>query len=126
MSKDNNITIWGAEAKLMKGTRFNEIITELVALRNRKNSDYATNDDPNGNFKRVAKAAQPLLNPAIPEKLHPLVIAIIYKLKQTDGVIEMISKNKVGKAESILDKFNDEAVYSVIERMCYEEANENK
>ncbi len=108
----------------MKGTRFNEIIDELVALRNLKNSDYASNEDTNANFKRVAKAARPLLNQSIPEKLHPLVIAIIYELKQTDGVIEMISKNKVGKAESILDKFNDKAVYSVIERMCYEEANE--
>ncbi len=124
MSKNNDITIWGAEAKLMKGTRFNEIIDELVALRNLKNSDYATNDDPNGNFKRVAKAARPLLNPAIPENLHPLVIAIIYELKQTDGVIEMVSKNKTGKAESITDKFNDKSVYSIIERMCYEEANE--
>ena len=124
MSKNNDITIWGAEAKLMKGTRFNEIIDELVALRNKKNVDYATNDDPNGNFKRVAMMAAPLLNPAIPENLRPTVIAIIYELKQTDGVIEMISKNKVGKAESILDKFNDKAVYSVIERMCYEEANE--
>ena len=38
----------------MKGTRFNEIIDELMALRNKKNSDYANNDDPNGNFKRVA------------------------------------------------------------------------
>ena len=108
----------------MKGTRFNEIIDELVALREKKNSDYANNDDPNGNFKRVALVAAPLLNPAIPANLHPLVIAIIYELKQTDGVIEMVSKNKIGKAESIIDKFNDKAVYSVIERMCYEEANE--
>lgn len=110
----------------MKGTRFNEIIDELVALRNRKNSDYANNDDPNGNFKRVALIAAPLLNQSIPVNLHPLVIALIFKLKQTDGVIEMISKNKAGKAESIIDKLNDEAVYSIIERMNYEEASEKK
>ena len=107
----------------MKGTRFNEIIDELVELRERKNADYANMDDPNGNFKRVAMVAAPLLNPSIPEKLRPLVIALIYKLKQTDGVIEMISKNKTGRAESIIDKLNDEAVYSIIARMCYEEAN---
>jgi hypothetical protein len=110
----------------LKGERFKEIIDELIALRNKKNSDYASNDDTNGNFKRVAKMAKPLLNPTIPESLHPLVIAMIYELKQTDGVMEMISKNKVSKAESILDKFNDKAVYSVIERMCYEEANNNR
>ncbi len=121
MSKNNGVAVWGAEAKLMKGTRFNEIFEELEILRSKKNSDYANMDDPNGNFKRVAKIAKPLLNPAIPENLHPLVIAIIYELKQTDGVIEMVSKNKTGKAESIIDKFNDKAVYSVIERMCYEE-----
>ncbi len=106
----------------MKGTRFNEIIDELVALRNKKNLDYASDEDTNANFKRVAKMAAPLLNPAIPENLHPLVIAMIYGMKQFDGVIEMISKNKIGRAESIIDKLNDKAVYSVIERMCYEES----
>ncbi len=105
-------------------SRFDVIFEELKELHRLKNSDYATTDDPNGNFKRVALIAAPLLNPTIPANLHPLVIALIFKLKQTDGVIEMISKNKAGKAESIIDKLNDEAIYSMIERMCYEEANE--
>ena len=68
-----------------------EILERLKKLHSEKNRDYADEDDPLGNFKRVGEIAKryELITPGN----EALKIAIIYALKQFDAALWLL-KNK--------------------------------
>lgn len=99
--------------------KFYQILEELAALHSRKNAQYASNENPLGNFKRGSKIVEKLLNPKIKNK--PLAYALILASKQIDGVIEIIGEGKENTPDSLKDKLYDIAVYSVIEVILSEE-----
>lgn len=103
--------------------KFHKILEELRELHNNKNYDYAGNKHPLGNFYRCGKITKELFKG---ENLEELKIALCYMSKQFDAVIDMIGNNRIGKAESIKDKFRDLAVYSIICMILLEEKNDTK
>jgi hypothetical protein len=101
---------------------FYKILEEAANLHELKNQDYATQDDPLANFKRVARMCDKLLNPAIPEKLRWVAISIIYKAKQFDAEIELLGENKAAKVEGLIPRMMDQLVYSGLEIVLTKEA----
>lgn len=100
--------------------RFYEILQELAELHDRKNSDYATASNPLANFERVGKAGKEYN--LITNGNESVKVALLYAWKQIDAVNKMVGNSEAGKAESVLDKFNDIAVYMILARIMYEES----
>ena len=106
--------------KLRGHPKFYKIIEELAMLHQAKNTDYATLNEPLGNFTRVGELCKKykLVTPGH----EAMKVAIIYKLKQLDAVLKLLMTNEEGKIEGIPQRLDDVAVYSIIERILYEEA----
>jgi len=89
---------------------FYEKIVDVAILHNKKNFQYATINNPLGNFKRCGALASKILKPDNKE----LAIALCYLSKQVDGVYEMVGENKTGTVEELKDKLLDIACYAII------------
>jgi len=98
---------------------FYDIIVDNCQLHNDKNRDYATIEEPLGNFTRVGKWAREY--GLITEGYEATKIALLYALKQWDAVLKLLRDNQKGKVEGIPERLNDIAVYSVIARILYQE-----
>ena len=98
---------------------FSRIILELWLLHLRKNRDYATQDDPLANFKRVGEWCK--LYKLITPGNEALKVAIIYSLKQMDAALKLIGDATEGQVEGVPDRLRDMAVYSVLEEIIYGE-----
>lgn len=98
--------------------RFPEIADELKELHSRKNYQYATVDDPLGNFRRCGILCSKLLKP----ENKALATCLVYMGKQVDAVIEMVGERKTNTIESLIDKLKDIATYSIIAIILIEEA----
>lgn len=100
--------------------RFYEIIEELGKLHDAKNTDYATPENPLGNFTRVGKMLKEwgirFDNGNEAEK-----VAFVYVLKQFDAVGKLLGQGTSGKVEDRGKRYNDMAVYSIIGRILFEE-----
>ena len=92
--------------------RFYEIIEELAELHSAKNSTYASQENPLGNFIRSAKLSEKIYNPKIKNK--PLAQALVLMAKQIDAVYDIVGEGKENLVESLEDKFRDIAVYSIL------------
>jgi len=90
---------------------FYKILKELAELHSKKNYQYASSDDPLGNFKRTGKLASKLFKSEINK---PLAMALCYVSKQIDGVYEMVGESKKDTIEELEDKLKDIAVYSIL------------
>lgn len=99
--------------------KFYKIIEKLAMLHQNKNRDYATEENPLGNFTRVAEWCKTykLITPGH----EAMKVAIIYKLKQLDAYLKLLMTGEEGKVEGIPQRLDDVAVYSIIERILYEE-----
>jgi len=104
--------------------RFYEILNELAELHDKKNAQYATKDNPLGNFYRVAQLQSKLFKDSIKNK--PLATALAFMSKQVDGVYEMVGEAKENTPDSLKDKLYDIAVYSIICSILIEEYEANK
>ena len=95
---------------------------EELDLYSRKNTDYTKGGDPFGNFKRVAAilALYPNLRLS-----NPVVICIVYLLKQLDAVLNMLSNDYEGVVEGKQERFTDIYVYTKIAKILSREL-ENK
>lgn len=102
---------------------FYEYLIEMAKLHSVKNHDYAGSGDPLGNFRRVASMVKPLLNPAIPDSLKPVAIALIYGAKQYDAVLDMLGNNRVPKVEGLDPRMQDVSIYAVLSRILIKEGN---
>lgn len=99
--------------------KFYEIIEEIKQLHSEKNKQYATKDNPLGNFTRVGQLASKLINPNIKNKA--LAVALLYMMKQVDGAIEMVAEAKKDTPDELKDKLRDIATYSMISEIIVEE-----
>ena len=99
--------------------KFYQILEELAELHSRKNAQYASIENPLGNFKRGSKIVEKLLNPAVKNK--PLAYALTLASKQIDGVMEIVGEGKENTPDSLKEKLYDIAVYSVIAVIVSEE-----
>jgi len=98
---------------------FYEIILSNCQLHNDKNRDYATIDEPLGNFVRVGKWAREY--GLITEGYEATKVALLFALKQWDAVLKLMRDNQKGKVEGVSERLNDISVYSIIARILYEE-----
>lgn len=90
---------------------FYKVVEEIADLHEEKNRQYATVDDPLGNFNRTGKIIAKLLKPGIPPALAS---CLIFMSKQVDGVYEIVGEDKKDTIDSLEDKLLDTAVYSII------------
>jgi len=98
--------------------RFYELLDEMAELHSKKNHDYARGGKPTGNFDRVAKILSNYPNLKLS---NPIVIAIVYLLKQFDAVLWMLSGDYEGDVEGIDKRLEDISIYSIIARVLNEE-----
>ena len=94
--------------------RFLDIIGELINLHDKKQRDYGTDADPFNNIRASAKEW------GIPAWVGAM-------LRATDKVRRLQKFADVGELanESVIDAFDDLAVYAVIARVMYEEEEED-
>ncbi len=90
--------------------RFHDILKELGALHDKKQKDYGTDADPFNNIRASAKEW------GIPAWVGAM-------LRATDKVRRLQKFADKGELanESVIDAFDDLAVYAVIARVMYEE-----
>lgn len=91
--------------------KFYKILNELAELHSLKNYQYATTDNPLGNFYRASSLASKLFKDEINK---PLAMALVYMSKQIDGVYEIVGEGKKGTVDSLNDKLKDIAIYSIL------------
>jgi hypothetical protein len=90
--------------------RFHDILAELATLHDRKQADYGREGDPFANVRGSADFG-----------VAPWVGAMI----RLNDKVRRIQKAAAGGTlanESVIDSFNDIAVYVVIARVLYEES----
>lgn len=85
-----------------------------VELHSTKNHDYAKGGPPLGNFERVGKILA--LYPGL-DLSQPIVVALVYLLKQLDAVLWGLSQRIQHKVEGLLPRLGDISVYAKI-AMC--------
>lgn len=102
---------------------FIPLTIDEVALHAEKNSDYARNGDPLGNFMRVARilAQYPGLSVS-----DPVVVALVYAMKQLDAALWMLAKGYEGSVENIDTRLRDVHVYMKLARILAARAKESK
>ena len=84
--------------------KFDSLLIKMREMHNRKNKDYATNNDPYSNFKFAAAYAD------VPLYKVYLVIEGIKTARQH----ELLGKGKKAQNESVNDTLLDKAVYATI------------
>lgn len=86
-------------------------------LHNRKNRDYATQDDPLANFKRVGEWGKKykLLTPGF----EATKVGVLYMLKQVDASLKLLGDNTEGQVEGITERLDDVAVYATLIKILY-------
>jgi len=100
---------------------FHQIVEEIRDLHEKKNKQYATTDDPLGNFRRTGQIIAKMLKPGIDPGLAS---CLAFMSKQVDGVYEMFGESKTGTCEQIEDKLLDIAVYAIIGMILVRESNQ--
>jgi hypothetical protein len=97
---------------------FYKIVEELKRLHSEKSRQYATTDNPLGNFVRCGKMISKFLKPSI----DPVLAACMFLMaKQVDAVYDMVAEGKQDTYDSLDDKFSDISVYSIIARIIIAE-----
>ncbi len=99
---------------------FYKIVERLKQLHSDKNFQYASKENPLGNFIRTSNLASKLLKDNINK---PLAMAMAFMAKQIDAVYDIVGENKENTVENIEGKFEDIAVYSILCIILYRERN---
>jgi hypothetical protein len=98
---------------------FHTLIEEIRELHEKKNRQYATPEDPLGNFRRTGKIIAKMLKPGLDPTLAS---CLAFMSKQVDGVYEIFGEAKTDTIDSLEDKLLDIAVYSIIAMIMVREA----
>ena len=98
--------------------RFYELIIDFCELHNDKNADYASKQEPLGNFTRNGQIAR--MYGLITPGHEATKIAILYMQKQIDAAYKLIGSGQKGGVESVASRLGDVTVYSIIARILYE------
>jgi hypothetical protein len=99
---------------------FYQIVEEIRDLHERKNKQYATQDDPLGNFRRTGQIIKKFLKPGLDPTLAS---CLAFMSKQVDGVYEMFGESKTDTPDQMEDKLLDIAVYAIIGMILVRESN---
>jgi len=120
IAKDRKKLLIGAlrEACPHGDPEFYKIIIDLCELHNDKNADYATKEEPLGNFTRNGQIAR--MYGLITPGNEATKIAILYMQKQVDAAYKLIGRREKGNVEGVASRLNDVTVYSIIARILYE------
>jgi hypothetical protein len=102
---------------------FHTLIEEIRELHEKKNKQYATSDDPLGNFRRTGKIIAKMLKPGLDPTLAS---CLAFMSKQVDGVYEIFGEAKTDTIDSLEDKLLDIAVYSIIAMILVRESRAEK
>ena len=95
----------------MPDSRFSEEVQQLIALHNKKQLDYGRDDDPFANVRASAEWG-----------MEPWVGAMVRandKMKR----LQKAARGGTMANESVLDSFDDLAVYAVIGKILYLEGH---
>lgn len=90
---------------------FYKALEDIANLHEEKNRQYATPDDPLGNFRRTGQIIRKMLKPGIDPTLAS---CLAFMSKQVDGVYEIFGEMKEGTIDSLEDKLLDIQVYANI------------
>jgi hypothetical protein len=85
-----------------RNPKFDELLTEIAILHDRKNADYADDADPLSNFRRSAKLG-----------IDPFMGTLV-RLSDKWSRIEQLASGKDPQNESLRDSLVDSAVYALI------------
>ena len=86
----------------MRNPAFGKVVEEILALHDRKNADYGTQDNPLNNLQTCKKLG-----------LEP-TLGIVVRLQDKWSRIENFYRNGDLKNESLRDSFIDNAIYSLL------------
>jgi len=111
------------KAKYFGHPMFYEILEDLKKLHSEKNRQYATIENPLGNFSRVGSMTKELLRDGVPEDL---AACLILAAKQIDGSIQITAHNKKNTPDSLEEKLRDVAVYFIIAMIINRENQQKK
>jgi len=100
---------------------FYKKMVDFCDLHNRKNRDYATNDDPMRNFRSVGELCDKydIWNWEVGSEMK---VAIIYMLKQFDAYMNLLKEHREGGIEGVSDRIGDVVVYHIIADILYKES----
>jgi hypothetical protein len=101
--------------------RFKQLSCEEVDLYEKKNYDYTKGGNEFGNFERVGQILK--LYPGL-DNSDPVVVSLIYMLKQLDCVLWAKNQKYNPSVEGIGQRLQDVYVYAKIARMMEEELND--
>lgn len=90
--------------------KFYELIREICELHDRKNADYARDDDPLSNFRQAEALGIPAWK------------GVLVRMSDKWSRIQELSSGKTPQNESLRDSLIDLAVYSLIDIVLLEEA----
>lgn len=94
----------------MRNPAFNALVSEILDLHEKKNSDYASDDDPLSNFRRAAKLG-----------VDPFT-GILVRMSDKWGRLEELARGKSPQNESMRDTLIDLSVYSLLAVILLDEA----
>lgn len=97
---------------------FIDLCFDEMQLHDLKNHDYASGGDKFGNFKRVAAICALYPNLKLDD---PVVISLVYKLKQIDAVLNGLSNGHTMKVDGLPKRLEDVGVYSKLEMLMIKE-----
>jgi len=122
MDEDREVILAFVREKFPHGhPDFYEIMIDLMDLHNRKNHDYASDENPLSNFQRVGHLAD-IYNVWGWKVSSAVKIACINKLKQFDAYMNLLQEGKEALVEGVPERLKDVAVYSVLEMILLEES----
>lgn len=94
----------------MRNPAFNALVAEILELHEKKNADYASDDDPLSNFRRAQKLG---VNP---------FTGILVRMSDKWGRLEELARGKSPQNESMRDTLIDLSVYSLLAVILLDEA----
>ena len=91
--------------------KFYDLLEQMAKMHNRKNHDYARDDDPLSNLRACRSLG-----------IQPFVGVMVRLQDKWDRIISFITKDELKvKGESIKDTLMDNAVYSLLAIILLEE-----
>lgn len=92
---------------------FYKVLEEVKDLHDIKNRQYASSDNPLGNFFRGSQIVKKLFHPDLQKDPYRLALAycVVLSTKQFDGLIELVAENKTNTPDSLQEKMRDVLVY---------------
>jgi len=98
--------------------QFYDILIELADLHNKKNTDYASRQEPLRNFTTVGQSLEGYN--ILTFGYSATKTALTYAYKQWDAALKLLGRAEKGNVEGVSQRLNDIAVYVIIARILYE------